>query len=146
MVPQWSDLPMRNSFLPLVAELCDVKDRDPQTGGVLRVESGQSTAHVDLGIDASKFGLVQQGEQRIEVVHPLVESYPEVMNPYDLLDALTGTSTAGGMEAEIENIIPQESQPLWQWFALAAFVLLLLETLFSAPFYSNTQKQEVQSA
>lgn len=146
MVPQWSDLPMRNSFLPLVAELCDVKDRDPQAGGVLRVESGQSTAHVDLGIDASKFGLVQQGEQRIEVVHPLVESYPEVMNPYDLLDALTGTSTAGGMEAEIENIIPQESQPLWQWFALAAFVLLLLETLFSAPFYSNTQKQEVQSA
>jgi len=146
MVPQWSDLPMRNSFLPLVAELCDVKDRDPQAGGVLRVESGQSSAHAELRIDATKFGLVQQGEQRIEVVHPLVESYPEVMNPYDLLDALTGTSTAGEMEAEIENIIPQESQPLWQWFALAAFVLLLLETLFSAPFYSNTQKQEVQSA
>ena len=95
----------------------------------------------------SSYGLLQQGDQRIEVVHPLVESFPEVMDPNDVIDALTGTHLpSSSLRLDNGELVSDQSQPLWQWFALAAFLFLLLETILSAPAFLNRHTPEVQNA
>ena len=95
----------------------------------------------------SSYGLLQQGDQRIEVVHPLVESFPEVMDPKDVIDALTGTHLSSpSLGYDNGELVSDQSQPLWQWFALAAFLLLLLETILAAPAFLNPHTPEVQNA
>ena len=64
MVPQWTDLPMRNSFLPLLAELCGVRERGQQNGGVLRVDSGSLNGMSSSDSIFSSYGLLQQGDQK----------------------------------------------------------------------------------
>ena len=147
MVPQWTDLPMRNSFLPLLAELCGVRERVQQNGGVLRVDSGSLNGMSSSDFTFSSYGLLQQGDQRIEVVHPLVESFPEVMDPNDVIDALTGAHLpSSSLRLDNEELVSDQPQPLWQWFALAAFFFLLLETILSAPSFLNRHTPEVQNA
>jgi hypothetical protein len=138
---------MRNSFLPLLAELCGVREREQQNGGVLRVDSGSLNGISSSDSIFSPYRLLQQGDQRIEVVHPLVESFPEVMDPNDVIDALTGTHLpSSSLRLDNGELVSDQSQPLWQWFALAAFLFLLLETILSAPAFLNRHAPEVQNA
>ena len=147
MVPQWTDLPMRNSFLPLIAELCGVREREQKNGGVLRVDAGLSNGEQPSASLSSTYGLLQQGDQRIEVVHPLVESFPEVMDPEDVIDALAGSHlSSDSLQGANGDLVSEHPQSLWQWFALAAFLLLLLETMCSVPSFLNRQTPEVQNA
>ena len=147
MVPQWTDLPMRNSFLPLIAELCGVREREQKNGGVLRVDAGLSNGEQPSASLSSTYGLLQQGDQRIEVVHPLVESFPEVMDPEDVIDALAGSHlSSDSLQGANGDLVSEHPQSLWQWFALAAFLLLLLETMCSVPSFLNRKTPEVQNA
>lgn len=145
MLPQWTDLPMRNSFLPLLVELGSLNHTEQDQGETLRLQAGVQKELSGTLVDTEKIGLLQVGDQRIEIVHPLVESMPEVMRENDLLDALVGghTLSQGGDIAMNPSSSQDQSQSLWQWFALGVFVLLIIEMIFSAPSAWSANKQEV---
>ena len=111
------------------------------------MQAGDQTELSGTLVDTEKIGLLQVGDQRIEIVHPLVESMPEVMRENDLLDALVGghTLSRGGDIAMNPSSSQDQSQSLWQWFALGVFVLLIMEMIFSAPSALSANKQEVVS-
>jgi hypothetical protein len=70
-----------------------------------------------------------------------------VMDPNDVIDALTGTNLpSSSLRLDNGELVSDQSQPLWQWFALAAFIFLLLETILSAPAFLNRHTPEVQNA
>lgn len=144
MLPQWTDLPMRNSFLPLLVELGSLDQREENNGGVLRVEAGDPMKGSHGQIDSQRLGLFQIGEQRVEVVHPLVESMPEVMSQHELKDALVGGHLPEFREgASIQPDNADTVQSLWQWFALSAAILLIVEMIVSAPPTVITKDREV---
>jgi hypothetical protein len=95
-------------------------------------------------IDSQRLGLFQIGEQRVEVVHPLVESMPEVMTQHELKDALVGGHLPEFREgASIQPDNADTVQSLWQWFALSAAILLIVEMIVSAPPTVITKDREV---
>ena len=138
---------LRNSFLPLLVELGSLNHTEQDQGGTLRLQAGDQKELSGTLVDTEKIGLLQVGDQRIEIVHPLVESMPEVMRENDLLDALVGghTLSRGGDIAMNPSSSQDQSQSLWQWFALGVFVLLIIEMIFSAPSAWSANKQEVVS-
>jgi hypothetical protein len=144
MLPHWTDLPMRNSFLPLLIELCELNQKDDELGGTIRLEAGDTKELSGTFFDSKEMGLFQVGEQRIEVVHPLIESMPEVINEKDLFDALSGgyTSTASLNSEKVEPGA-ESAQSLWLWFALGAAILLTVEMILSAPSRPAFTSEEV---
>ena len=102
ILPEWTDLPMRNSFLPLLIELCDLNQRSESIAGTLRLEAGNHPEWSDHSLETRQIGLFQVGEQRIEVVHPLIESMPEVMGKNELHEALTGVHFASLESSQVK--------------------------------------------
>ena len=135
---------MRNSFLPLLIELCELNQKDDELGGTIRLEAGDTKELSGNFFDSKEMGLFQVGEQRIEVVHPLIESMPEVINEKDLFDALSGgyTSTAS-LNSEKVELEAESAQSLWLWFALGAAILLTVEMIFCAPSRPALTSEEV---
>ncbi len=146
MLPEWSDLPMRNSFLPLLIELCGLNKTEDTSSGTLRLEAGDQKQNLNEFTNVHQIGLFQVGEQRLEVVHPLVESMPEVMAENELYDALVGGTLQVG-NSGLDNYSQREetNQSLWLWFALSASIFLLLEMILSAPSLVKDKKQEAIS-
>ena len=142
MFPQWTDLPLRNSFLPLLVELCALNQKQESIGGSIRLQGGDS---MDVGgkpVDTLNLGLFQMGEKRIEVVHPLVESMPEVINRNELTEALVGNPPSVPAGFSGNQVRPKSGIPLWPWFALASAILLVMEMIFSAPASTPLNREE----
>ncbi len=146
MIPEWTDLPMRNSFLPLLVELGSLHAKDQGNGGTLRLQAGEHQEISQTLVETKEIGLLQVGDQRIEVVHPLVESMPEVMSKNELLDALAGGRLlAGDADSILPSPHPDEAQSLWPWIAMFVSLLLVVEMIVSAPSFVSTNKEEVVS-
>ena len=146
MVPEWTDLPMRNSFLPLLIELGALSFKDEPDGGVLRLEAGDQRESSKVLINSQQIGLFQLGEKRIEVMHPLAESMPEVMSKNELVDSLAGgLAPSRKKDLKMDVRSNENAQSLWLWFAFCAAVLLVLEMILSLSPRSFSTNKEVVS-
>jgi hypothetical protein len=142
MFPQWTDLPLRNSFLPLLVELCALNHKQESIGGSIRLQGGDSMEVGGKPVGTLNLGLFQMGEKRIEVVHPLVESMPEVINRNELTEALVGNPPSVPAGFSGNQVRPKSGIPLWPWFALASAILLVMEMIFSAPASTPLNREE----
>ena len=146
LVPEWTDLPMRNSFLPLLVELGGLNKREQGGAGILRLQAGDENNLHEASLDSQRIGLFQLGEQRIEIVHPLLESMPELMAKNELIDALSGGQLISDNESTLDDVKEtNNAQSLWHLFALTAAILLFVEMILSAPFALTRDKPEVAS-
>jgi hypothetical protein len=142
MFPQWTDLPLRNSFLPLLVELCALNHKQESIGGSIRLQGGDSMEVGGKPVGTLNLGLFQMGEKRIEVVHPLVESMPEVINRNELTEALVGNPPSVPAGFSGNQVRPKSGIPLWPWFALASAILLVMEMISSAPASTPLNREE----
>jgi len=121
---EWSDLPLTNSFLPLLQELASVSI--PQDFGQLHLTCGDRHVLADgTEADTSKPALFMDGTIRCDVSVPLRESMTETVNLDDLRQMIKN-------ESVIENkpAAPQDgSRSLSRWFAWISAILLLLEII-----------------
>jgi len=146
IIPDWTDLPMRNAFLPLLLELCGLASGAELEGPVSRVEAGTIWVGGDQLVDTGTTGLFQKGDQRFEVVHPISESMPEVMNHNELLEALSGSRWN---RTEVDLVDPAEHNSsmhsLWPWIALIGTIFLIIEMILSVPLIPTPNREEVRS-
>jgi len=136
---------MRNSFLPLLVELCALNQKQESLGGAIRLQAGEAMEIGDNPVDTQNLGLFQMGEKRIEVVHPLVESMPEVINQNELTEALVGNSSSVPADLSVNQVKAQSGIPLWPWFALASAILIITEMILSAPVSKTHNSEESAS-
>ena len=136
----WTDLPLRNSFLPLLMELTQGVERESRSWPV--IEPGEELIGVSGNFIAKKPGAFRFEDQWVEVVLSSAESSPDTFSMNELTESLGGpgvdstSSTVEGGDSE------EESNPLWMWFAILATTLLIVEMLWSRPRQnSNAQKQ-----
>jgi hypothetical protein len=136
---------MRNSFLPLLVELCALNQKQESLGGAIRLQAGEAIEIGDNPVDTQNLGLFQMGEKRIEVVHPLVESMPEVINQNELTEALVGNSSSVPADLSVNQAKAPSGIPLWPWFALASAILIITELILSAPVSKTHNSEESAS-
>jgi len=140
LLPEWTDLPTRNSFLPLLVELCALGPGQTNDRSVKILHPGEQFALDGAVFTAKEPGLFRHREERIEVQANLAESSPEVMNQEEMTEALLGSvgllQSSPRVEAE-ESGNPNQGTPLWMWFALVAGVLLIAEMILSLPRSTN---------
>lgn len=136
LLPEWTDLPTRNSFLPLLVELCGLSGDAGLEENDDILTPGALIGDGDDAILAKDPGLYRYAEKRISVHAPLSESLPEVISKEELMEALNGSRGVSlSPDLSLSGLGPDHSrdQPLWMWFALAAGVLLIVENMISAP-------------
>ncbi|MFP6888051.1 MAG: hypothetical protein VB997_10830, partial [Opitutales bacterium] len=128
----WTDLPMRNSFLPLVMELVrgpkGVQDRSWP-----RLESGDTLVVGEETFRAEEPGTFRFRDRLVEVALPAAESVPEVFETAEAGESLGVGSAVGKVSGGVEPSAGEESKSLWLWFAIAAALLFICENLWSRP-------------
>ena len=123
---EWSDLPLTNSFLPLLHELTVAAV--PQDFGQIHLTCGDKHVLADgMEADTSKPALFMDGAVRCDVSIPLRESMTETVNLDDLRQMLK-------TEKSVEIATPtattaDRSRDLSRWFAWLAAILLLIEII-----------------
>ena len=122
-----------------------MNQRNESSAGTLRLEAGNHPKWSDHSLETRQIGLFQVGEQRIEVVHPLVESMPEVMSKNELHEALTGVHFAEFSKPDKSVLESTNKKSLWLWFASSAALLLIIEMILSSPFKLSNHQEEVAS-
>ena len=141
----WTDLPMRNSFLPLIMELVSGPKGD-QDRSWPRLQPGETLMFNDETFRARKPGVFRFQENLVEVELPASESVPEV---YESAEA--GESLGVGFEIESSSLTAEtstgeESKSLWLWFAIAATLLFICENLWSRPRLTGGEEQQSANA
>ena len=137
MNTDWTDLPMRNSFLPLLMELTlgGGGESSPRAWPIL--EPSEELTGTNEPFVAEKPGTYRFEDQWIEVVLSSAESTPETISLNEISDSLGGSLNYGESETrdqvDSENVI----DPLWMWFAIAAAILLIIEMILSRPIQSS---------
>lgn len=122
---EWSDLPLTNSFLPLLQELASASI--PHDFGQIHVTCGDRYTLADgTEVDTSKPSLFMDGTARGDVSVPLRESMTENINLDDLRQMLKAETTAEKHPAATSAEHPRD---LSRWFAWLSAILLLLEIL-----------------
>jgi len=139
-----SDLPLRQSFLPIVRELLEVAA--PREGGIVRVECGDAIPSsfasygldpVTLAIDryTAEPGVFKLSNLPVEVNVARTESIPEQAVLADIRANLMAVSpTVDAASPTAAASVPTASrQPIdyWTWFAIAGFLLLIAETVMT---------------
>ena len=138
--PSWSDFPMTSVFLPTVREL--LASAVPTGYGVRRVACGDALPHItdllgnpvadrepDRGATREP-GILLLGQWPVEVNVPREESTGMTVNAYDLKRTLTGQGAVTQGEAQNATAGTRPGERLiglWQYFALAAALLILCE-------------------
>jgi hypothetical protein len=126
-----SDLPLRNSFLPLIKELFLVAA--PEGGGFVHTTC-RSTVSETLDAINTEPGDIDQPGLVLETTRPLIvnvdraESDPETLQPDELRRQIQGR--AATTRHSFATALPGIS--LWPWFALAAFIIFLAECLLGS--------------
>ncbi len=136
LLPDWTDLPTRNSFLPLLVQLCALEEEGAGGERFTGLVPGDCLEDGDSSFTARLPGLFQWMEHRLEVYPKLSESMPEVISREEALEALSG-SVGFSITSPVPGFTTPEkkrlSKPLWMWFALGCFVLLIIEMFLSQP-------------
>ncbi len=126
----WSDLPARNSFLPLLVEL--VKGEGGEDRAWPRLEVGEQLTLGDETFAAEKPGTFRFQDQFVEVNLPVAETSPEVFNREEAL-AILGSGKKSNALKSGETSADDTGEPLWIWFAIACGVLFVMENLWISP-------------
>ncbi|WOO41110.1 BatA domain-containing protein [Rubellicoccus peritrichatus] len=114
----WSDLPLRNSFLPLLREsLADSASGE----AVLRLPLGEME-----GIDEPT--AFWGGTQAVEIN---VDRRESDFTPASLTDVRQAFTGSGRKVASVDTSNTFTGLELWPWFALAALLVYLTETLLA---------------
>ena len=122
---EWSDLPLTNSFLPLLHELTVAAV--PQDFGQIHLTCGDKHVLADgTEADTSKPALFMDGAVRCDVSVPLRESMTETVNLDDLRQML---KTEKSVETAAPAATADRSRDLSRWFAWLAAILLLIEII-----------------
>ena len=129
---RWTDLPMRNSYLPLLMELVHgpegARDRSWP-----RLLPGENLVAGEETFRAEEPGVFRFKDNFVEVILPDSESAPEVYDPSEISQSF-GTGAASAKRAEkVETAEEEGGESLWLWFAIAAAALFVVENLWSRP-------------
>jgi hypothetical protein len=134
--PQWSDLPLTASFLPMIQEIA--RTAVPAGYGITRVDCGQPIPEFRdlLGRVAASSGQAQStaepgvfalGDRPVEVNISRRESSSERLNPYDLIHRLVSEAPTTATGTAVPRAELPVRLPLWPVAALLAAGLFLLE-------------------
>jgi hypothetical protein len=128
----WSDLPLRNSFLPLVREILtgfgEQKDSKWPRISVGDTLTGNGTED----FKGNEPGLFQWNDQLVAVNTPHEESIPDVLDVELISESL---GAVGSLSSKGTPISHEENKgtPLGPWFALLAMGLFLAESFWVRP-------------
>ncbi|MFW5802908.1 MAG: BatA domain-containing protein [Verrucomicrobiota bacterium] len=138
--PQWTDLPLRLAFVPLVHEL--LADSLPDDRGVESIACGEtpaappdllgeSDAESAMPPDTSAPGIVKYAGRPVQVNVARSESDPAQVALTELRRTLSGGERETPAADRESSRTAGAAAPLqlWPWLACAAALLLLLETL-----------------
>ena len=133
MNTSWTDLPLRNSFLPLLMELSFGNRKAIPTRAWPVLEPGGTWGEGENEFKAVEPGVFRFGDQWLEVVPSLAESVPEVLLGDELLQSVGGKFSPERNSSQVDEVGEEEREPLWLWFAILAATLLIIEMLWSRP-------------
>ncbi|MEL0004766.1 MAG: BatA domain-containing protein [Opitutales bacterium] len=133
MTTDWTDLPVRNSFLPLFVEVCGLSFADSSFSHTTRLNLGDQYGEGESTFIASKPGLFKVNNQLIEVVSPLSESMPEVLNAGEVTSMISGPIPAASTTEKEISPTDRKDQSLWLWITCAILCVVLFENIFSRP-------------
>ena len=131
--PSWTDLPLRNSFLPLLMEMVKKGRMESTSRAWPILEPGDAWTGSEV-FRAEQPGTFRFEDQWIEVVPSLAESSPEVSTSAEVDLALGGKENARGQLADRSGDSSMENRlSLWLWFAIATSILLIVEMIWCRP-------------
>ena len=135
----WTDLPLRNSFLPLLAELSrtGVQISGQRAWPVL--EPGETYSASEEFV-AEKPGVFRLGEEWLEVMLSPSESSPGTLALDDLKQSFAGGANPLPVQVDTAGLGDSASESLWLWFVIAATILLIVEMIWSRPQNENLGK------
>lgn len=133
MNTSWTDLPLRNSFLPMIMELSFGSRKNLPKRAWPVLEPGQKWGEGEKIFKADQPGVFRFEDQWLEVVVAASESVPEVLSSEELKLAMGGGSTGPISLREGVGSLDEEREPLWLWFAIASACLLIVEMIWSRP-------------
>ena len=135
----WTDLPLRNSFLPLLSELSrtGVQVSGQRAWPVL--EPGETYSASEEFV-AEKPGVFRLGEEWLEVILSPSESSPDTLVLDDLKQSFGGGANPLPAQVDTAGIGDSASESLWLWFVLAATILLVVEMIWSRPQNENLEE------
>ena len=126
----WSDLPTRNSFLPLLVEL--VKGEDGEDRSWPRLEVGERLTSAEEIFVAEEPGTFRFRDQFVEVSLPAAETSSEIFDREDALGILGAGTKPRAFETG-ETSPKEAGESLWIWFAIACAALFVVENLWVSP-------------
>ena len=133
MNTSWTDLPLRNSFLPLLMELSFGGRKTMPSRAWPVLEPGGVWGEGEQVFKAVEPGVFRFEDQWLEVVPSLAESIPEVLASDELLQSVGGEFSSSRASSRAEEFGKEEQEPLWLWFAIVAASLLIMEMIWSRP-------------
>ena len=144
MNTEWSDLPLRTSFLPVLMEISHGNEDTEQTLPIL--EPGERYGESDQQFTATQPGIHRFGERWLEVVFPPAESSVDTISENELKDMLKGGLVSDSLRFSRSEVGKKEHNSLWLWFAILAATFLTIEMIWSRPPYSSNQEKGISNA
>ena len=133
MNTEWTDLPLRNSFLPLIMELTQ-GEKSKQTSRAWPIlEPGEDLVGNQGRFLASVPGAYRFQDQWIEVVLSPAECTPDTFSLNELSDSFAGDLAGTKVQPQNQSKLEEDNNPLWMWFAIVAAILLIIEMIWSRP-------------
>ncbi|MBT5716427.1 MAG: hypothetical protein HOI70_05910 [Opitutae bacterium] len=129
----WTDLPLRNSFLPLLMELTQGKESQQTSRAWPILEPGEDLVGNQGHFRAVEPGAYRYENQWIEVVLSPAECTPATLSLNEISESFGGDITGSKVHPQDQSKSEEENNPLWMWFAIAAAILLTIEMIWSRP-------------
>ena len=128
----WTDLPLRNSFLPLLMELVQ-GGKDNVVKGWPVLETGEALKGTENDFLAEIPGAYRFEDQWVEVILSGTEFTPETLSISQLKESFGNAVQKDIAKPLVDSEPDVEKNPLWVWFALLASSILIIEMLWSRP-------------
>ena len=132
MSTSWTDLPLRNSFLPLLMELVQGGANSSVEGWPVLKPGGILKGGQDDFV-ANEPGAYRFEDQWLEVVMSSSESTPYTLTETEINEILDGALKVSEVNDLVYDSKNGEENPLWMWFAFAAVCILIIEIFWSRP-------------
>ncbi len=143
--PRWTDLPVRNCFLPMLMELVGKGTRGRSLRAWPVLEAGEEWSGEKV-FRAGKPGAYRFEDQWIEVIPSLAESSPLTLADAELSQCLGGPRKPSKAKVGEPVLGNESSDSLWLWFAIAVAILLIVEMIWSRPKFQATANGETANA
>tara|TARA_B100000242_G_scaffold294204_1_gene275456 strand:- start:4176 stop:5402 length:1227 start_codon:yes stop_codon:yes gene_type:complete len=138
LASSWTDLPLRNSFLPLLAELSRTGETLAGKRAWPVLEPGDTYSSTEEFV-ARQPGVFRSGEEWLEVILSPSESSPDALKIDDLKQSFGGGGQPLPIQVEAAGLGDAARESLWLWFVIAATILLVVEMIWSRPKIENPE-------